>query len=123
MFVISITILMNEVTYSYPNAINNILMSVKQNNFPLVFLSLFTMLILVQQESKEGLVYIFQCRSSKSSETHKLTKMYDFEDTNHDNYLNSLFQNLYRRFLCVCNVHQKYLPYLSNYKNIILFWQ
>ena len=45
--------------------------------------------------------------------------MYRFEHINHDILLNFLFQNLYKLFIRVCDLHQSYLPYLSGYKNLI----
>ena len=47
--------------------------------------------------------------------------MYCFEHTNHDILLNILFQNLYKLFFRECNLHQYYLPYLGEGKN--LFFQ
>ena len=47
--------------------------------------------------------------------------MYRFEHTNHYILLNILFQNHDKLILRVCNLHQKYLPCLGDYKNLI-FW-
>ena len=64
-------------------------------------------------------VRIFQGTSFASSQIHQLTIMYCFEHTSHDILLIFLFQKLCKLFLCVCNLYQKYLSYLSDCENLI----
>ena len=45
--------------------------------------------------------------------------MYRFENINHVILQNFLFQNLKKLFLHACNLHQKYLPSLRDYKNLL----
>ena len=52
---------------------------------------------------------------------HQLTIKYHFEHTNLDILLKPLFQSSYKLFLSVCNLHQQYLLYLSDSKNLP-FW-
>ena len=44
--------------------------------------------------------------------------MYRFEHTNHDIFLNILFQNLCKLFSCVHNLHKLYFSLLGNSKNL-----
>ena len=81
-------------------------MSVNRFNFTLVFYRLPVMLILVQKENELDEAHIYQDRYFKSSKIHQPTIMLSLEHTNHNINLNFLFQNLYKHFLCVRNLHQ-----------------
>ena len=45
--------------------------------------------------------------------------MYDFEYTSHNIPIKFLFQNVYKFFLHARNLHQQYLPHLSDCKNLL----
>ena len=64
------------------------------------------MLILVQQENEQGKIQILQDTYSESSQKPQLPIMYSFEHTNDSVNLNVLFQDRYKLFLRVCNLHQ-----------------
>ena len=42
-----------------------------------------------------------------------------FEHTNHNIFLNFLFQNEYKLFSRECNLHRKYLPCLGDSQNLL----
>ena len=88
------------------STINNISISVNRPNFTFEFLILLVMLILVQQENEQGKIQILQDTYSESSQKPQLPIMYSFEHTNHSVNLNVLFQDRYKLFLRVCNLHQ-----------------
>ena len=48
-----------------------------------------------------------------------LAMMDCFEDTNYDILLYFLFQNLYKLFFSVPNLHEQYLVYLNDCNNLI----
>ena len=57
--------------------------------------------------------------SGSSSLIHQLRIMYFLEHKNYEILLNFLFQNLNKLFLYVVNLHQYYLPYLIDFKNLL----
>ena len=52
------------------------------------------MLILVQEENKQGRVNLIQYTSFEKSQIHQITIMYHFKYTNHDILVNFTFKNL-----------------------------
>ena len=80
-------------------------------------LKLLPMLILELKEFVQDRVGIFNHIFLKSSNTSPNNNVTLY---NHVILLNFLFQNLYELFLHARNLHQLYLPYLSDYK-IFLF--
>ena len=78
------------------------------------------MLIRGLKEILQDQAYIFQDTYFLSSQIHQLTIMYRFEHTNHDILIYFLFQNIYKLFLHARNLHQYYLPHLSDCKNRLI---
>ena len=59
------------------------------------------------KEISQDQAYIFQDRYFESYQIHQLTIIYRFEDTNQENLLNFLFQNLHSfwvRIICISNM-------------------
>ena len=64
------------------------------------------MLILVQQEKKQGQIHMFQETYFKSCHICQLKIMYHLEHTNHDISLTFLYQNFYKMFFCAFSLDQ-----------------
>ena len=77
------------------------------------------MLIRELKEILQDQAHIFQDTYLYSSQIHQLTITYGLEHTNHDIFLKFVFQNLNELFLRARNLHQQYLPFLSNYKDLL----
>ena len=73
------------------------------------------MLIQEVKEILQDQAHIVQGTYLESFQIHQLT-MYCFEHTNHY-ILNVFFQNPYKLFLRLLNLHQYYVPYLSDCEN------
>ena len=85
--------------------INNISVSVKRSNFTLAFIKATCHTNPGGEKNEQDQKHISQDKYFKSLKMHQLTIMYHFEYINHDNPLKYLFQNLYKLFLCDCNLH------------------
>ena len=96
---------MNCMTYSSSNSFFQALIAYQYQLLFLIlhqyFSKLFAMLI---QELKE-ILQDLNDRFFYSFQKHQPKVMYHFQDTNHYINLNVLFQNLYKLFLHVCNLH------------------
>ena len=78
------------------------------------------MLILeLKKRNSQNQTHIFQYTNFESSQIHQLRIMQHFETTNRDILLNALFQNLFKLFLRVHNLHPYYPPYLCDFKNLL----
>ena len=64
------------------------------------------MLILELKEILQDQAHIFQDTYFESSQINQVIIMYRFEHSNHDILLNLLFQNIYKPFLRVHNLHE-----------------